>query len=82
MGTGSLPEVKRLGRSVDHPHLSNDEVKEKIKLYLYCPSTFMVCSRVIFTSHLPYRCYIQTAAASASTPYSLTVAVMLEQAAW
>jgi hypothetical protein len=30
--------VKRPGRGVDHPPPSSAEVKEKVKLYLYCPS--------------------------------------------
>ena len=38
MGTGSFPGVKRPGRSVDHPHPSSSEVKEKVELYLYSPS--------------------------------------------
>ena len=37
MGTGSFPEVKRLGHGVDHPPPSSAEVKEKVKLYLYSP---------------------------------------------
>jgi hypothetical protein len=38
MGTGSVPVVKQLGRSVDHPLPSNAEVKERVWLYLYSPS--------------------------------------------
>jgi hypothetical protein len=38
MGTGSFPEVKRPGRGVDHPPPSSAEVKERVELYLYCPS--------------------------------------------
>jgi hypothetical protein len=30
MGTGSSPEIKRLGRDVDHPPASRAEVKEKV----------------------------------------------------
>ena len=37
MGTGSLREVKRPGRGVDHTPLSSAEVKERIELYLYSP---------------------------------------------
>jgi hypothetical protein len=35
MGTWSFPEVKRLGRGVDHPPLFGAEVKERVALYLY-----------------------------------------------
>jgi hypothetical protein len=38
MGTGSFPEVKRLGRGVDHPPPSSVEVKEREELYFYSPS--------------------------------------------
>jgi len=38
MGTGSLPEVKRPGRGLDHPHPSTAEVKERVDLNLYSPS--------------------------------------------
>ena len=38
MGTGSLLEVKRPGRGVDHPHRSSAEVKERLEIYLYHPS--------------------------------------------
>ena len=38
METGSFPEVKRLGRGVNHPPLSNADVKEIVELYLYSPS--------------------------------------------
>jgi len=37
MGTGSLTGVKRPGRGVDHPPPSNNEVKERVELYLYSP---------------------------------------------
>jgi len=37
-GTGSFPEVNRLGRGVDHPLPSSAEVKERVELYLYSPS--------------------------------------------
>ena len=37
MGTGSVPEVMRPGRGVDHPP-SSVEVKERIELYLYFTS--------------------------------------------
>jgi hypothetical protein len=37
MGTGSLPGVKRTGRSVDHPPPSSTEVKEITEIYLYDP---------------------------------------------
>ena len=37
-GTGAFPEVKRLGRGVDHLPSSSAEVKEIVELYLY--STF------------------------------------------
>jgi hypothetical protein len=35
---GLFPGVKRPGRSVDHPRLSNAEVKERVELYFYSPS--------------------------------------------
>jgi hypothetical protein len=38
MGTGSFPWVKRPGRGVDHQPPSRAEVKERVELYLYCPS--------------------------------------------
>jgi len=38
MGTGSFPGVKRRGRDVDHPPLSNAEIKERVQLYLCSPS--------------------------------------------
>ena len=37
MRTGSLPGVKRLGRSVEHPPPSHAEVKETVELYLCSP---------------------------------------------
>jgi hypothetical protein len=37
MGTGCFLGVKQPGLSVDHPSLSNAEVKERIDLYLYSP---------------------------------------------
>ena len=37
MGTGSFPEAKRPGRSVDHPPPSSAKVKERVELYLYSP---------------------------------------------
>ena len=33
-----FPGVKRPGRGVDHLPKSNTEVKERVELYLYCPS--------------------------------------------
>jgi len=38
MGTGSLPEVKRPGRGIDHPPQSSNEVREIVELYLYSPT--------------------------------------------
>jgi hypothetical protein len=38
MRTGSIPEVKRPGRGVNHAPLSSAEVKERVELYLYSPS--------------------------------------------
>jgi len=35
MGTGCFSGVKRPGRGVDHPPLSNAEVKERVELYFY-----------------------------------------------
>ena len=37
VGTESFSEVKRPGRGVEHPPLSNAEVKETVELYLYFP---------------------------------------------
>ena len=31
-GTGSFPEVKRLGPGIDHPPISSAEVKERVEL--------------------------------------------------
>jgi len=38
MVTGSLPEVKRPGRGIDHPPTSSAVVKERVELYLHSPS--------------------------------------------
>ena len=38
MGTGSYPGAKRSGRGVNHPPTSSAKVKERVELYLYCPS--------------------------------------------
>jgi len=38
MGTGSLPGVKQSGLGIDHPPPFSAEVKERVELYLYCPS--------------------------------------------
>jgi hypothetical protein len=38
MGTGSFLGVKRPACGVEHPPLSNVEVKERVDLYLYFPS--------------------------------------------
>ena len=38
MGTGSFPWVKQPGRGVNHPSPPSAEVKERVELYLYCPS--------------------------------------------
>jgi len=39
VGTGSLSlGVRRLGRGVDQPPLSNTEVEERVGLYPYSPS--------------------------------------------
>ena len=35
MGTGSLPELKQLGRDVDHPLLPSAELKERVELNIY-----------------------------------------------
>jgi hypothetical protein len=37
--TVSFPGVKGLGRGVNHPPLSSSEVKERLDLYFYSPST-------------------------------------------
>ena len=38
MGTGYFPGVKQPGGGVDHPTLSNAEVKERVEQYPYFPS--------------------------------------------
>ena len=38
MGTGSFLRVKRPGRGVDHPPLSNADIKKTVELFLYSPS--------------------------------------------
>ena len=38
MGTGSFPEVKRMGYGVNHPLLSRAKIKERVELYLHSPS--------------------------------------------
>jgi hypothetical protein len=38
-GTESFLGIKRPGRGVDHPPLSSAEVKERIELYIYSPSS-------------------------------------------
>jgi hypothetical protein len=51
MGTGSFPGVKKLGRGVDHPHLSIAEVKEEVEIYVYSFIllwVFVACSREKF----------------------------------
>jgi len=37
MGTGYFLGVQRLGHGIDHPTLSNTEVKELVELYLHPP---------------------------------------------
>ena len=50
IGTGSFPRVKRPGRGVDHPPLSNADVKERVELFLHSPLwAFVACSRANFT---------------------------------
>jgi hypothetical protein len=48
MGTESFPGIKWLEPVVDHPLLSNAEVKEKEDLHLPVWA-FLVCSRVTYT---------------------------------
>jgi hypothetical protein len=38
MGNGSFSGVKRLGCGIDHPPPSSAAVKERVELYLFCPS--------------------------------------------
>jgi len=38
MDTGSLSQVKRLGRGVEHPSLYSVEALPNIQIYLYSPS--------------------------------------------
>jgi hypothetical protein len=40
MGTWSFMELKRPRRGVDHPPLSSTKLKERVQLYLKCPSGF------------------------------------------
>jgi hypothetical protein len=35
---GIFPGLKRFGLGVEHPPLSSSKVKEKVEVYLYCPS--------------------------------------------
>jgi len=53
MGSGSFPGLKLPGRGVDHPPLSNAEVRERVELYLYPPvglrDLFYVESFLYFT---------------------------------
>ena len=44
MSSGSFPGVKRPGRGVDNPPASSAEVKERVELYLYCPSGSILSS--------------------------------------
>ena len=37
MGTGSFQRVKRAGRGIRHPSLSNTEAKVRVELSLYSP---------------------------------------------
>ena len=37
-GYQDIPGVKRTGRGVNHPTPSTAEVKERVQLYIYCPS--------------------------------------------
>ena len=67
MGTGSFPGVKRSGRGVDHPLLSNAEVEERIELHLYSPSgpSWPVLGRPLslplpFTAVIYYRIFVTT----------------------
>jgi len=52
IGNWVLPGVKRPGCGVEHPSVSNADVKARVELYLYSPLpwAFMVCSRVNCTS--------------------------------
>jgi hypothetical protein len=53
-GTGSFPEVKRLGRGVDRPPPSSAEVKERIELHLHPPSgPSRPVTELILSSPLP-----------------------------
>ena len=38
MGTGNFSGVKRPGSGAAHPPPSTAQVKERVELYLYCPS--------------------------------------------
>jgi hypothetical protein len=60
MGTSSFLGVKQTGRGVDHPPLSNAEVKERIKLYLYSPSgsVWPVLGRNLYILCAPVETYI------------------------
>ena len=52
VGTGSFKGVKRPGCGVDHPSPSSAEVKERVGLYLYSPSS---CSWRVLRWTLPLR---------------------------
>jgi hypothetical protein len=41
MGTVSFPGVKRLEHGDDHPPPYGAEVKERVKLFLYSPFTYL-----------------------------------------
>ena len=51
---GVFPELKPLERGVDQPPTSNAKIKERVELYLYFPSTFLV-SKITATWHVPSR---------------------------
>ena len=53
MSTGSFLGVKLPGHGVDHPSPSSTEVKEKLELYIYCPSG-PLWPVLWWTLHLPF----------------------------
>jgi hypothetical protein len=57
MGTGSFPKVKWPGHIVNHPPLSNAEVKEIVELYRYSVSGRTLRFRFYTVSFQEYVCY-------------------------
>jgi len=57
MGTGSFQRVKRAGRGILHPSLSNTEVKVRVELFLYSrpvPSWYVILRTSLLFSRLDH----------------------------